>query len=467
MLDSTNALLQKVGIQSKIQSFMELKGSASSMFVAVFEKTFGVPLEDVMRKPVHVRDYVQNANIVIEALRSRIDAPLHNINGEAIVRGDATTILNLVSVFMEVVHSREAPRPGPGPGPQRPAARAAGRRPRPRRPHTLRKRRGEGAVRAGDAADGFLGRPPPPAPPAAPLDLRSIEREGAALRDALSRIAGEFEAPAAADGGGAAFARAGPGGSVAGGRGAGPDREGTRKLNAALWRMQREQEAIRRHQDALERRRAAAAQRTAAHQRKVEAAAWRRHAEQVRLQLLSSQLRRQNQEHVKLRQLYRAVLRSARQMRREEAAEGDGRAAELRREYEDLRASTAGFFEDRMALVREAEGRAREAQESARAAQAELMRKLLRESRASQDAAVAERMEGLRRMEESNLRTMREVHRTASALLRVDDAEADLEERFLAPGGARPRWRPVAAEKAQRSSGEDGRLRRLRRAYGS
>eukprot|EP00752_Nemacystus_decipiens_P002125 g2027.t1 len=113
ILASINTLLNRVGIEAKpINSFEELRKSASSMFVAIFEAMFQVRQRGVVRKPAHVHNYVHNAQMVVDALAGPIlNMDLSHITGEAIVRGDTVAIRNLVDIFMgisEVVIKRQA-----------------------------------------------------------------------------------------------------------------------------------------------------------------------------------------------------------------------------------------------------------------------------------------------------------------------------------------------------------------------
>ncbi|CAM9724565.1 unnamed protein product [Ectocarpus sp. 4 AP-2014] len=122
ILASINTLLNRVGISAKpINSFEELRKSASSMFVAIFEAMFQVRQRGVVRKPAHVHNYVHNAQMVVDALAGPIlNMDLSHITGEAIVRGDTVAIRNLVDIFMgisEVVIKRQA-RPDGGPAAQ-------------------------------------------------------------------------------------------------------------------------------------------------------------------------------------------------------------------------------------------------------------------------------------------------------------------------------------------------------------
>ena len=68
----TSHLLSAVGIASKpMMEYSELKNSASSMFVAIFEAMFQIRLRDVIRNPAEMGDYVHNAQTVIEVTEQR------------------------------------------------------------------------------------------------------------------------------------------------------------------------------------------------------------------------------------------------------------------------------------------------------------------------------------------------------------------------------------------------------------
>ena len=102
ILSNTNALLRAVGIDTKpMSAFEELRKSASSMFVAIFEAMFNRTLAGVERQPTHTGDYVLNAQHVIDALAGSIlHMPLAHITGESIVRGESAAIINLIDIFM-------------------------------------------------------------------------------------------------------------------------------------------------------------------------------------------------------------------------------------------------------------------------------------------------------------------------------------------------------------------------------
>ncbi|GMH62589.1 hypothetical protein TrRE_jg10946, partial [Triparma retinervis] len=104
ILANTNALLKSVGVAAKpISRFAELRKSASSMFVAIFEAMFQVRLKGIIRKPSQVKDYEHNAQAVIDALGSSIlNMDLSHISGSSIVKGDAHAIMNLVDIFVGI-----------------------------------------------------------------------------------------------------------------------------------------------------------------------------------------------------------------------------------------------------------------------------------------------------------------------------------------------------------------------------
>ena len=73
------------------------------MFVAIFEAMFQVRLKGIARKPSHVQDYEHNAQAVIDALGTSIlNMDLSHISGAAIVKGDASAIMNLVDIFVGI-----------------------------------------------------------------------------------------------------------------------------------------------------------------------------------------------------------------------------------------------------------------------------------------------------------------------------------------------------------------------------
>lgn len=110
IVSDTNRLFVQLGIDAKpIPSFAELQRSASSMFVAIFEKFFQVRLRNVKRKPRVVTHYVQNAQLVINALSAMLSIELSHITGESIYAGEPDKIIQLMDIF-EALVTRYSPR---------------------------------------------------------------------------------------------------------------------------------------------------------------------------------------------------------------------------------------------------------------------------------------------------------------------------------------------------------------------
>jgi Domain of unknown function (DUF5745) len=137
ILAGINKLLERVGIDAKpIKSFEELRKSASSMFVAIFEGMFQVRKEDIVRKPTVLNDYARNAQVVIDALDGEIlHMNLDHVTGHAVAKGETVAIRNLVDIFIGIsdmvikLRSREQER---GSVDSSPVERPRGKKPVPR-----------------------------------------------------------------------------------------------------------------------------------------------------------------------------------------------------------------------------------------------------------------------------------------------------------------------------------------------
>lgn len=104
LIDGVNKLLADVGIQAKaIVSFEELKRVAPSMFVAVYESLYHNRIDEIIRTPRTVADYVHNAQLVINNLSEQINVDLTHITGESIVKGDLEALSNLTHIFSRIV----------------------------------------------------------------------------------------------------------------------------------------------------------------------------------------------------------------------------------------------------------------------------------------------------------------------------------------------------------------------------
>lgn len=105
VLQETNALLEAMSFGSKsFDNYQDLTKSASSMFVAIYEKMFHQRLARVIRVPASPSDYINNAQEVIQALGSQLsgnDIDVSKLTGTQVSAGDAPTIRALVQIFME------------------------------------------------------------------------------------------------------------------------------------------------------------------------------------------------------------------------------------------------------------------------------------------------------------------------------------------------------------------------------
>jgi hypothetical protein len=80
LVNRANALLWRVG-KPGFSDDEELKRSACSMFVFLFETFLGVYLEGIIRRPAVKADYAANAESVLNALSQILDKDLINISG--------------------------------------------------------------------------------------------------------------------------------------------------------------------------------------------------------------------------------------------------------------------------------------------------------------------------------------------------------------------------------------------------
>eukprot|EP01084_Bolivina_argentea_P029409 54616_1 len=111
LLRHTNELLSRVNIiqgrgkhLKNIHKIDVLKKSASSMFVAIFEALFHVQLVDIARSPNSLKDYIANAEAVVDALSLVFDMSLSHIKGKDIATGNITAIRNLVDILTGISH---------------------------------------------------------------------------------------------------------------------------------------------------------------------------------------------------------------------------------------------------------------------------------------------------------------------------------------------------------------------------
>ena len=106
LLEDTNKLLSAVGIGGKqVMSYNELCRVGSSLFVAVFEALFNCRIEGINRNPRSQTDYINNAQLVIDALSERVRMNLDHITGRSIVVGDYRALSDLVNLLLRIVES--------------------------------------------------------------------------------------------------------------------------------------------------------------------------------------------------------------------------------------------------------------------------------------------------------------------------------------------------------------------------
>lgn len=100
---ATDRLLRCVGITSGPISIEELRESASSMFVAIFESLYRVRLQPVIRNPAKAGDYIHNARLVIQALQQSLPhLSFSHITAEGICGGSTQMIKYLVEIFQAI-----------------------------------------------------------------------------------------------------------------------------------------------------------------------------------------------------------------------------------------------------------------------------------------------------------------------------------------------------------------------------
>jgi hypothetical protein len=105
LVEAANELLAALSISNKpIHNVGELQANASSMFVAIFEKVFACRIRSIRRRrPLSRHDYEYNANLVINALRSKVRdvRALDGITGKTLCdeQSSSASIGQLVDVF--------------------------------------------------------------------------------------------------------------------------------------------------------------------------------------------------------------------------------------------------------------------------------------------------------------------------------------------------------------------------------
>ena len=109
MLATANSLLAAIGAdQNAITSLPQLRASASSLFVALFELFFAERLTHVRRADLSDEALAFNAQQVVDALRRRGDDLPRYVSGRAIAAGDLSALQFMLVYFAATLARAEA-----------------------------------------------------------------------------------------------------------------------------------------------------------------------------------------------------------------------------------------------------------------------------------------------------------------------------------------------------------------------
>ncbi|CAM9105576.1 unnamed protein product [Hapterophycus canaliculatus] len=523
ILASINTLLNRVGISAKpINSFEELRKSASSMFVAIFEAMFQVRQRGVVRKPAHVHNYVHNAQMVVDALAGPIlNMDLSHITGEAIVRGDTVAIRNLVDIFMgisEVVIKRQA-RPDGGPAAEefwagsRRRLRARQSQPLPPQQHNEQQhhsasplespsasrssRYGQPATRwsAREAEQGPRVRRARPGGVQASgrkelgdtlgqLEPSLVQRrvdspssppgEGLTTRDILE-AQGVFD-EIGQEIGGPEEEETGPLGDVQLGmdqRISRQEKEREMKYRRYYQRVLKDRLTALRKRELADTRKQRFAHQNATHVAKVRQIKKERMEEKLRLARLSQRLHYQDEGRGRLSHLYKKILTALHRQRKEDDREDAARLKALHLAWQAQSDDLEKFFNERVGLIVEHEqGSSRERAQTMASEERELA-DLFRRAEMDYEARLSSQLEQQAVEAAAEERHHAEVQHAYKELLHMEDWSGASRDRFL---GVRPNTafeqrlkqasNGCSADTARSRMQKERKHRELNRAYG-
>jgi len=116
LVHRANRLLQRLQTQRKpIVSFDELRASASSLSVFLYERTIAHSndiFDKVVRAPQYEDDFLYNAELVVEALRERFGAQVAGISGQGVFAGDAHQLDVVLGIFEQLTDAPELAEEG-------------------------------------------------------------------------------------------------------------------------------------------------------------------------------------------------------------------------------------------------------------------------------------------------------------------------------------------------------------------
>ncbi|GMH73208.1 hypothetical protein TrST_g7035 [Triparma strigata] len=437
ILANTNALLKSVGVAAKpISRFAELRKSASSMFVAIFEAMFQVRLKGIIRKPSHVKDYEHNAQGVIDALGTSIlNMDLSHISGSSIVKGDAHAIMNLVDIFVGIsevwlkrrfqndalgrtrLGSKGKKKAGKGKGAtpvprldlpdgsgeeaeearRKPRPKTAGRRPQSARtasdihesiaglasdfPGMWRSLSERGTIRQGDG------------------DPHGVKKKPSRLEQAEKRINDQREA----------------------------------KNKADYRRMLKDRLIALKRKDILDAKKQMFRQRGALHSERVRSIKVKQQTEKIRRQQLSSRLKRQNQLEIRMRKLNLSMIKSLHNSKREQELDDAVKIQSLKKEGGARAAALDAFFAERVGMAQTAIAVQEEERAETARAQEAAIRELLRELSKDSKARVERQLEKAAEAEDQSARDQAEATLALAQVIGVEDWEGIYKDRFMTP----------------------------------
>ncbi|GMH74857.1 hypothetical protein TL16_g06575 [Triparma laevis f. inornata] len=478
ILANTNALLKSVGVAAKpISRFAELRKSASSMFVAIFEAMFQVRLKGIIRKPSHVKDYEHNAQGVIDALGTSIlNMDLSHISGSSIVKGDAHAIMNLVDIFVGIsevwlkrrFQNDALGRTRLGSKGKKKAGKSKGATPVPR----LDLPDGPG-----EEAEEARRKPRPKTAGRRPQSARTASD----IHESIAGLASDFpgmwrslsERGTIRQGDGAEGAAKKPSRLAQAEKRINDQREAKNK--ADYRRMLKDRLTALKRKDILDAKKQMFRQKGSLHSERVRSIKVKQQTERMRRQQLSFRLKRQNQLEIRMRKLNLSMIKSLHNSKREQELDDAVKIQSLKKEGGARAAALDAFFAERVGMAQTAiTVQEEERAETARAQEAAI-RELLRELSKDSKARVERQLEKASTAEDQSARDRAEATLALAQVIGVEDWEGVYKDRFMTPMvrevqaltkgmemGLAGKLSEVKQEKKVQS-----RKRMLKKAYGS
>ncbi|CAM9609022.1 unnamed protein product [Chrysoparadoxa australica] len=494
----------------------ELRKSASSMFVAVFEAMFQVRQKDIVRKPQSVGDYAHNAQVIIDALAGPIlNMDLSHISADAIVAGHVIPTRNLVDIFMgisEVVLRRRLPE---GEGSRKPSRggllsllraseKGAGKVavahmlyhpgiPTHSHPHIavpsslMQFKKLPGAFsQAFNSTTQALRQYPPQRVHSLHAHLSLISADtfplipglveegspaachspGEAPRDFPDLLlASNFTSPCLSPHGDVGLAALAHLTHLARSL---KDRE--RKMRLYYRRILKERLAALRKKEHLDMRRQYSLHRNRLHANKVRQIRTDKLAESLHLRGIAARMHHEEESQASMGSLYAKIASALHRQKAEDDREDAARLRALHEAYDAEDDNLEDFFRERVALVHEHELQSQEERTAANRAQQRLVDSLCRQAAENYEEALERKMDKMIQMEDAMARRSKEAHRAFAAILGVEDWSGNSQNRLVSVGKKsmyekRMHQINCRAGKKQRQSRASAAKRKLRQAY--